>query len=92
MKTMLAVLAVAVAAWAAPAAAGPFGRPGFQIQAPHQKPRPERFERGGPGREVGPRHPPERPQRGRLTEEERRELHRDLDKANRELYRRRHER
>jgi hypothetical protein len=32
-----------------------------------------------------PQSPRERP-RGQLTEEERRQLHRDLDKANRELY------
>jgi hypothetical protein len=37
---------------------------------------------------------PERGQRGqgRLTDEERKDLHRDLDRANRELYRRRSER
>lgn len=38
--------------------------------------------------------PPQRPNRGqgRLTDEERQDLHRDLDRANRELYRRRFER
>lgn len=30
--------------------------------------------------------PPEKGGRGQLTEEERRQLHRDLDKANREIY------
>lgn len=44
---------------------------------------------GRPVREVRqtpPAPPAERP-RGQMTDEERRQLHRDLDKANRELYR-----
>lgn len=48
------------------------------------------FRRGGQDfrreREVRPRDERER-QSGRMTEEERRELHRDLDRANREIYR-----
>jgi hypothetical protein len=47
-------------------------------RAPANPPRPER-QRADPGE----RKPP-----GRLTQEERRELHRDLDRANREIYRR----
>ena len=53
---------------------------------------------GGPGKKASK--PPQRGERdkrverdkrhhGRLTEEQRRELHRDLDRANREIYRRR---
>jgi hypothetical protein len=42
---------------------------------------PQRFERQRP--DQGERKPP-----GRLTQEERRDLHRDLDRANREIYRR----
>jgi hypothetical protein len=44
--------------------------------APVQKP--ERFQRGDPDKRKS----------DRLTQEERRELHRDLDRANREIYRR----
>lgn len=46
-------------------------------KAPGQPPRGERNQRG----EHFKGH------KGRLTEEERRELHRDLDRANREIYR-----
>ena len=47
------------------------------------------FRRGGQDfrREKEARPRDERPS-GRMTEEERRELHRDLDRANREIYRR----
>jgi hypothetical protein len=49
-----------------------------------------------PGKRGGGSNKADRPQRvdpdkgktGRLTQEERRELHRDLDRANREIYRR----
>ena len=48
---------------------------------------------GGQGRQqareartVQPPPPPREPARGQLTPDERRQLHRDLDKANRELY------
>lgn len=55
---------------------------------------PDRFDRG-PQRQRDAGHPerfqrPERPQR--LSDEERRELHRDLDKARREIYKPRRER
>ena len=49
--------------------------PGKRAGAPQK---PDRFQGGNPDR----RKP------GRLTQEERRELHRDLDRANREIYRR----
>jgi len=45
----------------------------------------------GPGQSLRPEHDKrgehEKGQKGRLTEEERRELNRDLDRANREIYR-----
>ena len=42
-----------------------------------------------PPRGEAPQRPdPEKRKAGRLTQEERRELHRDLDRANREIYRR----
>ncbi|MGH8701848.1 MAG: hypothetical protein ACREVR_11845 [Burkholderiales bacterium] len=53
---------------------------------------------GGQHAKKGPGHSPsgernkrgehEKDHKGRLTEEERRELHRDLDRANREIYKR----
>jgi hypothetical protein len=44
---------------------------------------------GGPTRADRPqRADPDKGKPGRLTQEERRELHRDLDRANREIYRR----
>jgi opacity protein-like surface antigen len=46
-------------------------------------------ERPGGGREARQEQRPQRDERqGRLNDDERRALHRDLDKANRELYRR----
>lgn len=79
---------VAVALLAPGLAAARDLRPGFgagvqeqggrQVKkAPGQPPRGERHQRG----EQFKGH------KGRLTEEERRELHRDLDRANREIYR-----
>jgi hypothetical protein len=58
--------------------------PRLQAQGQEAKPPPvpnERRERGKPG-------VPDKRHQGRLTEEQRRELHRDLDRANREIYRR----
>jgi hypothetical protein len=42
------------------------------------------FQRGGPDK----RGEQDKRNQGRLTQEERRELHKDLDRANREIYRR----
>jgi hypothetical protein len=50
-------------------------RPGFAL-GPGQFPRGDHDKRGMPDKD----------NRGRLTQEERRELHRDLDRANREIY------
>lgn len=91
MKVLVFGAVIALAALIAkPACAGPWhGFGGAQVQAQMQRPRPEQFQRQ-PQRDFrGAEQPPERaPQRGdgRLTEEERRNLHRDLDRANREIY------
>jgi hypothetical protein len=79
--SVMAVLAVAMAA--TPADANPWRNGGMHLQM--QRPQPERFQRP-PQREFR-RPPPERnPRDGRMTDQERRDLHRDLDRANRELY------
>ena len=88
-KILIGATLAATAAYALPAAAGSWrdmagGR--FDVQA--QRERPGGFQRA-PRREFGrAARPPEREPRrdGRLTEEERRELRRDLDRANREIY------
>lgn len=93
MKSLMAVLMLSgvLSMQSAPVAwAGPFDDATFSMQAQGQG-------RGGGGggqarqpreaRVVQPPPPPARePARGQLTPEERRQLHRDLDKANRELY------
>lgn len=91
MKILLSVILVTLAAAAHPAAAGAWSD--FV-----------RFEAQGQGRPGGLQRPreretqaPERPDRGprregRLTEEERRDLRRDIDRANREIYKGRRER
>lgn len=89
MKIMFVASVVLLAGIAQPALAGPlrdFG--GGLIQTQLQQPRQDRFQRE-PQRDFRrPEQPPERGQRGdgRLTDEERRGLHRDLDRANREIY------
>jgi hypothetical protein len=87
MSGLMAI--VVTAAFAQPAAAGPwrdFGGGRLDVQAQRQQRgesqrQPQRDLRRG-------ERPPERDKRGdsRLTEEERRRLHRDLDRANREIY------
>lgn len=56
-----------------------------QTQGQPMKKGPGQFLRGEPDKR-GER---DKRSQGRLTQEERRELHRDLDRANREIYRRR---
>jgi len=56
----------------------------YERRLPPRYPPGYRGERPGPGRHDG--------YAGRLTEEERRELRRDVDRANREIYRQRPER
>jgi hypothetical protein len=89
MKILIGTILTVMAAFAQPAAAGPrHGLTGgtFAVQAQRQPP-------GGSQRQPQrdfrrPEPPPERGQRsdGRLTEEERRALRRDIDRANREIY------
>ena len=55
-----------------------------QAQGQPMKKGPGQFQRGDPGK----RGEQDKRNQGRLTQEERRELHRDLDRANREIYRR----
>lgn len=88
MKTLL-LLVVAGALLAAPVAYARDWRGGFGavLQAQGQPLKQERpRQRGEPRKreEQDKRHHKE----GRLTQEERRNLHRDLDRANREIYRR----
>ena len=90
MKKLLLV-AAAGALLLPPVADARDWRPGFGagLQAqeqPMKKGPPGQFQRG---REFRKNERDERDERrkGRLTEEERRELHRDLDRANREIYR-----
>jgi hypothetical protein len=82
MRILFGVMVVLAAAMATPADANPW-RGGMHVQM--QRPQPERFQR--PPQRDFQRPPPERnPRDGRMTDQERRELHRDLDRANRELY------
>jgi len=92
MKILIGALLALLTVAAQPAAAGPwrdFGGGRFNVQ--EQRQRPGEFQRQ-PQRDFrrGER-PPERDKRGdgRLTDEERRDLRRDIDRANREIYKRR---
>lgn len=84
----LSLIALAGALLLPPVAEARDWRPGFgaslQAQGEHMKKAPGPHQRGGRDKrgEQDKRH------QGRLTEEQRRELHRDLDRANREIYRR----
>jgi len=93
MKTLFFAVAMVIAAsagLAAPAAAA-WGPPGFDLQAQGNRGRGQ--ERAQPGRDSRPERRPDREdRRERLNDDERRALHRDLDKANRELYQRRNPR
>ena len=82
-------MAVAVALLAPGLAAARDLRPGFGAGVQHQSGQQAKKAPGQPPH--GERHPRGehfKGHKGRLTEEERRELHRDLDRANREIYRR----
>lgn len=88
MKKLLWV-AVAVALLATGIAVARDLRPGFGAGVQEQGGRQVKKAPGQPPH--GERHPrgeQVKGHKGRLTEEERRELHRDLDRANREIYRR----
>lgn len=82
-------MAVAVALLAPGLAAARDLRPGFGARVQQQSGQQVKKAPGQPPH--GERHPRGehvKGHKGRLTEEERRELHRDLDRANREIYRR----
>src|SRR5687767_11588470 len=92
MKTLL--LMITVAALTAPLTAharewggARFGPSMQAAQGQYVKKDPGQYQRGG--RDARRDERPQRDERGqgRLSEEERRELHRDLDRANREIYR-----
>jgi len=85
----LVLLVLAALLWQAPVAGARDSRQGFglwlQSDNQQRKLRPDRRPRDS--RETRePRQ--DRRNRNRLTDEERRELHRDLDRAHREIYRR----
>ena len=90
MKILISAILVVLAAGAQPAAAQwrNFGGRHFEVQS--QRPGPGGYQR--PQRDYRPdyrqpdyRQPDRRPD-GRMTDEERRNLRRDLDRANREIY------
>jgi len=85
------ILAVALAAsLVAPAAGAAWRYPGPQFDVQAQKGRSGGGQDRAQDREARPNRREDREERReRLNEDERRALHRDLDKANRELYRRR---
>ena len=84
MRVFCGAVGVLAAILVLPASANGW-RQGF-VTAQMQR-HPDRFQRQ-PQHDF--RHPPQQPDRGprdgRMTEQERRDLHRDLDRANRELY------
>lgn len=87
MKALLLTLAL-VAGLNTPAAAASWGYPGLRLDLQAQQGRPGGGQdRAQPGRDNRQDRRGEREERReRLSDEERRALHRDLDKANREIY------
>lgn len=85
----LLVAAAAIALIAPALAVARDARPGFGAWVQEQGGRDGKKMQGPPQRGEG-NHQGEhfKGQKGRMTEEERRELHRDLERANREIYRR----
>lgn len=88
MKRLVLILVMAASAVPLLAESRDRGfNPTLQAQGQQTKKGPGDFQRGGRDfrreKEVRPR---EERQTGRMTEEERRQLHRDLDRANREIY------
>lgn len=90
MKNQIGAILALTAAFAGPAPAAPWHIPGgglLEVQAQRERP-------GGLQRKPLPQPQPQRdssrnerpPDRGWLTEEERRDLRRDIDRANREIY------
>lgn len=89
MKGALIAIALAAGLATGPAAAGWDAARLVQVQAQKGRggPPPERSERSERPRDT--RQERQDDHRDRMTEDERRSLHRDLDKANREIYGRR---
>ena len=90
MRRLLFAIALTAGLAAGPADAAAWTYQSAYVQGPAQKDRGgpgQGYERGERGRDVRDNRREER--RDRMTEDERRALHRDLDKANRELYGRR---
>lgn len=91
MKMLFLVAAASALLLPAPVDARDW-QPGFgarlQAQGQQAKKGPGQFQRGRRDLQRGERQERDERDQGRLTEEERRELHRDLDRANREIYRR----
>jgi hypothetical protein len=91
MKSLILALAL-LAALASPAVSAPWGYAPAAYDAQAQKGRHGRDQGEPPrGRQAPPHQQqiPPSPRREQLNDDERRALHRDLDKANKELYRRR---
>lgn len=90
MKLLFLVAAVSVLLWLpSPADARDWRRPGafLQIQAQQGDKDRNRYDRSSRDARRAERNGRNRERRERLTEEERQELHRDLDRARREIYR-----
>ena len=93
MKVLIGSILALSAVLSQPAAAAQwrnFGGPHFDVQS-QQRQRSGGFQRQQPSRdyrqlERQPERQPDRRPDGRLTDQERRDLHRDLDRANREIY------
>lgn len=97
MKILIGMILTLLTVAAQPAAAASwqhFGGGRFDVQAQRQRPgesqrqRPGEFQRAPQQDFRRGERPPERDKRGdgRLSDEERRDLRRDIDRANREIY------
>jgi hypothetical protein len=84
MKRLFFAIALAVVFTAGPAASAVWDSYGLYAQAQGQGQKGRQGQERGGGREQRQERPDDR--RERMTQDERRSLHRDLDKANRELY------
>ena len=89
MKLLFLVAAVSVLLLPSPADARDWRRPGafLQVQAQRSDRNRDQYDRRNGDARRADRRERQEGRRGRLTEEERRELHRDLDRARREIYR-----
>lgn len=90
MRTLFLVAAVSALLLPSPADAWHGGRSGafLQIQGRQADERRDQYRRDDRDARRATRNSRNQNRRDRLTEEERRELHRDLDRARREIYRR----